>query len=64
MKSWKKDEIVEEVRKIRERVAKREAADPEEFHRHARELAKKLGIRRSKLKPIKIDFSRLSKKAK
>lgn len=63
MKDWKKDDIVEEVRKNRERAAKREAANPAKFHRDIRKLATKLGIRRSKLKPLKIDFSRLRKKA-
>ena len=62
MKDWKKDDIVEEVEK-QERAAKREAANPAKFHRDIRKLATKLGIRRSKLKPLKIDFSRLRKKA-
>ncbi|MGK5088272.1 hypothetical protein WDW86_12000 [Bdellovibrionota bacterium FG-2] len=62
MKNWKKDDIVEEVRKSREKSAKREAADPKKFHRETRKLAKKLGITRSNLKPVKLDFSRPRKK--
>lgn len=62
MKKWKKDDVVEEVRKSREKSAKREAADPAKFHRETRKLAKKLGIRRSSLKPLKMDFSKLRKK--
>ncbi len=58
----KKDDIVEEVRKSREKSAKREAVDPEKFHRETRKLAKKLGITRSNLKSLKIDFSHLRKK--
>lgn len=61
MKNWKKDDIVEEIRKNREQTAKREAADPEGFHRQMRELAEKLGLRRSKLKPAKIDWSKSRK---
>ena len=54
--------MVEEVRKIREAVARREAENPEKFHRDAMKKAARYGIKKSNLKPIKIDFSRLSKK--
>ena len=64
MKSWKKDDIVEEVRRIREQSARRESSDPAKFHREARKLARRLGINKSRLKPRKIDFSRLRKKGK
>ena len=56
MKNRKKDDIVEEVRRSREITARREAASLEKFHREVGKLAKKLGIKKSKLKPITIDF--------
>ena len=64
MKHWKKDDIVEEVHKMREQTAQREEADPKKFHREVRKLAKKFGIKKSPLKPIKIDLSKLRKKIK
>lgn len=64
MSRWKKDDIVEEIRANREQASRLEEKDPAKFHREARELAKKLGIRRSTLKPLSIDFSRLRKKGK
>jgi hypothetical protein len=64
MKNWKKDDIVEEIRTNREKTAQREAANPKKFHQETRKLAKKLGIRKSTLKPLKLDFSKLRKKSK
>ncbi len=62
MKARKKDDIVEEVRKIRETLARKEAKNPGKFHRDAMKRAEKLGFKRSTLKPMKIDFSKLHKK--
>lgn len=62
MSNFKRDDIVEEVRKSREKSAKKEESDPVKFHRDTRRLAEKLGIKRSTLKPIKLDFSKFRKK--
>jgi hypothetical protein len=64
MKTWGKDEIVEEVRKAREEVAREEDADPEKFRRETAALIKKLGMKKSTLKPLKLDLSLLHKKRK
>ncbi len=58
----KKEDIVEELHKIRETLARKEAQNPGKFHRDAMKRAEKLGFERSTLKPIKIDFSKLNKK--
>jgi len=64
MKNRKKDDIIEEVRASREKVGRLYEENPRKFHQEARKLAKKLGIRRSTLKPLKLDFSKLRKKNK
>ena len=64
MKHWGKDDIVEEVRRNRELIARQEEADPEKFHKASKQLAKKLGIKRSPLRPIKIDLARLHGKTR
>lgn len=60
--SQHRDDIVEEVRKSREKTAKRESADPDKFFRENRKIAKRLGIGKSNLKPLKMDFSILRRK--
>jgi len=58
----KTDIVVNEVRRARAEVARERAKDPKKFHEETRELIQKLGMRKSRLKPIKIDFSRRAKK--
>jgi hypothetical protein len=62
MKNRKKDDIIEEVRSNREIAAKHLATNPEQFHEDAQKLAKKFGIKRSKLKPLKINIYLQKKK--
>lgn len=64
MKKNKQDEVIEEVRRARIEVAKERAKNPKKYHEETQELMKKLGMKKSNLKPIKIDFSKAQKKKK
>jgi hypothetical protein len=59
-----KDDVIVEVRVNRETASKEFQENPAKFTKDAKALAKKLGIKKSPLKAISIDFSRLGKKKK
>ena len=56
------DDVVGEVRRARAEVAKERAKNPRKFHEKTRRLIYEFGMRKSRLKPIKLEFSRRNKK--
>jgi hypothetical protein len=57
-----KDDVIIEVRRARANVAKERAKDPKKFHTDTQQIMQSLGMKKSELKPIKIDFSKFDKK--
>lgn len=57
MKKKSNDEVVNEVRKSREKLLKIIKKDPKKFKRDVEESMKRLGLKYSTIKPIQIDFS-------
>lgn len=60
MKKKSNDEVVNEVRKSREKLLKIIKKDPKKFKRDVEESMKRLGLKYSTIKPIQIDFSKLN----
>lgn len=52
------DDVINDLRKARAEVAKERAQNPKKFFKESQQLIEKLGMKKSKLKPIKIDFSK------
>lgn len=60
MKNKINDEVVNEVRKSREKLLKKIKKNPQKFKRDVEASMKRLGLKYSTIKPIEIDFSKLS----
>jgi hypothetical protein len=58
------DDVIANVRNNREEASLEYQNDPQKALKEVRALSKKFGIKKSSLKPIKIDFSKLGKKKK
>ncbi len=63
MKKTKHDVVIEEIQLFRKKVAVERSKNPIKYRSETQLMMEKFGMKKSKLTPAKIDFSKIHKKS-